>query len=161
MGFDVNSAKAAIESCMSEAQEMLRSPSKIDDLLISLEGALKQIPVAGDTLADIPLMISMVKSYITKEYTDVSMKVILTLVSAFIYLVKKKDIIPDSIPVAGQLDDFAALKLAMSFVKPELTAYAQWREARRTGTAAEPTREAKSEATGANDCVDPTEAAME
>ncbi len=133
MAFDLNSAKALIESGMSEAQDMLRDPIKIDNLMISVEDALKKIPVAGETLADIPLMISMVKSYITKEYTDVSLKVIITMVSTFIYFVKKKDLIPDTIPVAGQIDDLAVLKFAMSFVRPELDAYSQWRDARRAG----------------------------
>ncbi len=131
MGFDLNSVKALIESGMSEAQDMLRDPIKIDDLLIRLEEALKQIPVAGDTLADIPLLISLIKSYITKEYTEVSPKVIITAVSAFLYIVKKKDLIPDSIPLAGQIDDLAVLKFALSFVKPELDAYAAWRSAHR------------------------------
>ena len=161
MGIDISSARAAIESGMSEAQEMLRSPSSIDDLLISLEGGLKQIPVAGETLADIPLMISMVKSYITKEYTDVSMKVILVLVSSFIYFVKKKDIIPDSIPIAGQLDDFAILKFAMDFVKPELQAYSQWRDARRSAASAETTRAAQpSDSAEAAQSTDSTQTAQ-
>ncbi len=131
MAFDVNAARSMLESGMNEAQDLIRNPSKIDDLLIQMEDALRQMPVAGDTLADIPLMVSMIKSYITKEYTDVSLKVILTIVSAFVYMVKKKDIIPDNILIAGQIDDLAVLKVAMAFVKPELTAYSEWRNARR------------------------------
>ncbi len=145
MGFDLNNVKALIESGMSEAQDMLRDPIKIDDLLISLEGALKQIPVAGDTLADIPLLVSMIKSYITKEYTEVSPKVIITVISAFIYIVKKKDLITDTIPIAGQLDDLAVLKFALSFVRPELDAYAEWRDAYRAERATVNTTEAAPE----------------
>ncbi len=133
MGFDLNNVKAMVESGMSEAQDMLRDPIKIDNLLISLEEALKQIPVAGETLADIPLLVSLVKSYLTKEYTEVSPKVIITVISAFIYIVKKKDLIPDNILLAGQIDDLAVLKFALTFVKPELDAYAEWRAARRAG----------------------------
>ncbi len=135
MGFDLNSAKALIESGMSEAQDMLRDPIRIDDLLISLEDSLKLIPVAGETLADIPLTISLVKSYITKEYTEVSPKVVITLISTFIYIVKKKDLISDSIPFAGQVDDLAVLKLALTFVRPELDAYKEWRTAYRESKA--------------------------
>ncbi len=149
MGFDLNSAKALIESGMSEAQDMLRDPIRIDDLLISLEEALKLIPVAGETLADIPLTISLVKSYITKEYTEVSPKVVITLISAFIYIVKKKDLISDSIPFAGQVDDIAVLKLALTFVRPELDAYKEWRTAYRESKAVQNPNRAAEQADSA------------
>ena len=82
MTFDLNAAKQAIENGMGEAQELIKDPSRIDALLVSLETALKDVPVAGDILADIPLTVSMVKSYITKEYTEVSTKVMISLVCA-------------------------------------------------------------------------------
>jgi uncharacterized membrane protein YkvA (DUF1232 family) len=70
----------------------------------------------------------MVKSYISKEYTDVSAKVIITMISAFLYVVKRKDLIRDNIPFIGFLDDIAVLGVALTFVDPELKAYAEWRK---------------------------------
>ena len=70
----------------------------------------------------------MVKSYITKEYSDVSPKVIATMVAAFLYLVKKKDIIPDNIPVLGMADDLAVLGLALKLSEPELAAFKDFRD---------------------------------
>ena len=133
MTFDLNAAKQAIENGMGEAQELIKDPSRIDALLVSLETALKDVPVAGDILADIPLTISMVKSYITKEYTEVSPKVIISLVSAFVYLLKKKDLIPDSVPLVGRVDDIAVLGFALKFVEPQLKEYAAWRDAKAAG----------------------------
>jgi uncharacterized membrane protein YkvA (DUF1232 family) len=75
-------------------------------------------------------MISMVKSYITKEYTQVSPKVIATLVAGFIYVVKKKDLISDNIPVIGMTDDLGVLALALKFCEPELMAYKEFRDGR-------------------------------
>ena len=72
-------------------------------------------------------MISMIRSYITKEYTEVSPKVIATLVAAIIYLLKGKDLIPDNIPVLGYADDIAIFAAAFMLDEPELNAYAQWR----------------------------------
>ena len=119
---------ALLEDGIGQAKEMLKDTSKVDDLLLQLEAALKEIPEIGGVLSDIPVLIAMVKGYITKQYTEVSVKVILTIVSAFIYVVRKKDIIPDSIPVAGQLDDLAVLTFALKFVEPELNAYKEWRD---------------------------------
>ena len=126
--FNLDSAKAAIENGIAEAQEVIKNPSKVNDLLQQLEEKVKEIPAIGSTLADLPLMISMVKSYITREYTEVSPKVIATVVSAVIYVVKKKDLISDNIPVIGIVDDVAVITFALKFIEPELKAYSAWRD---------------------------------
>ena len=126
--FSAEKAKAILDGGMAKAEEMMKDPSKIDDLLKQLEVKLKDIPYAGSTLARVPLTISLVKAYITKQYTVVSPKVIATLVSAFIYLVANKDLIPDNVPVVGHLDDIAVLALALKFVDPELKAYEAYRD---------------------------------
>ena len=68
----------------------------------------------------------MVKSYVTKEYTEVSPKVVATVVAALLYLVKGKDLIPDNVPVLGLADDLAVVTAAMVINKPELEAFAAW-----------------------------------
>ena len=73
---------------------------------------------------------------VRKEYTNVSANVILAVVGSFIYLVKRKDLIPDSIPFIGVLDDVAVLGLALEMVKPELKAFRD-SKAERAAAAAE------------------------
>ncbi len=126
--FDTEKIKEVIENGKGQAQDLLNHPEKVDELLIKMEEELKEVPVGGQVLANIPLMISMVKSYISKEYTDVSAKVIITMISAFLYVVKRKDLIRDNIPFIGFLDDIAVLGVALTFVDPELKAYAEWRK---------------------------------
>ena len=121
-------AQEILENGMNKAEELLQDPSAMDDLLVKMENSVSDIPVAGSVLAQIPLMISMVKGYIQKTYTEVSPKVILTMVSAFIYIVKRNDLIPDKIPVIGKLDDIAVITLALKFVEPELEAFKTWRD---------------------------------
>ena len=48
---------------------------------------------------------------------------------AFLYLIKKKDLIPDSIPVIGIADDVAVLGLALKLVEQDVQAYREWRDA--------------------------------
>ncbi len=128
MNFSLDEAKKVIENGIAEAQELLKDPEKIDDLLRQMEEKLGEIPVAGSVLADVPQMIAMVKGYITKEYTAVSVKVIASLIAAFIYLIKRKDLIPDSIPLVGLVDDLAVLAAALLISEPELKAFAEWRD---------------------------------
>ena len=127
MEFGMDQARELLDRGISEAQEVIQNPSKVDELLIQLEDRLKAVPAIGDTLADLPLMIAMVKAWVTKEYTVVSPKVIACLVGAILYLLKKKDLIPDYIPIVGIADDLAVMGLALKLSEPELKAFAEWR----------------------------------
>ena len=126
--FSLDQAKEVIESGIASAQQMLSDTSEIDRLLKQLEENLRDVPKVGDTLADVPLMIAMVKGYITKQYTEVSPKVIATIVSAFVYFVKSKDLISDDLPLVGRLDDIAVLGLALKLCEHELKAFAAFRD---------------------------------
>ncbi len=126
----MNQAKALLADGIKQAEELVKNPSKVDDLLIQLEDRLREVPAVGQTLANLPLTIALVKSYITREYTEVSPKVILSLVGSFIYMVKKKDLVSDDLPVIGLADDIAVLALGLKSCEPELQAFAEWRSNR-------------------------------
>ena len=125
---DFEKAKEALQNFAGQAEELIKDPSKIEELLQQLEEKLKEVPTVGEGLSRLPLMISMIRSYITKEYTEISPKVIITLVAAIIYLLKGKDVIPDNIPVVGYADDLAVFVAAFMLDEAELNAYAQWRK---------------------------------
>lgn len=129
---EVNTEKAQglLDRGISEAQQLIQDSSKVDEVLMQLEQKLKEVPAIGKTLASVPLMISMIKAWITKEYTEVSPKVIACLVGAILYVVKKKDLIPDNIPIIGIADDLAVMGLALKMCKPELNAFSEWRDAK-------------------------------
>ena len=130
MNINMDQVKALLENSTSQAESILNDPSKVDDILLRLEEKLKEVPVIGETLSDLPLMIAMVKGYITKEYTQVSPKVIALMLGSFIYLLKKDDMISDKIPVLGIADDLAVLGLALKLSGKELTEFSDWRKAR-------------------------------
>ena len=121
-------AKELLDKGMEQAEVLLKNPSQFDELLQKVEAKLNEVPVIGETLADVPLMIAMVKAWITGEYREVSPKVIAYLAGSFIYLVKPGDLIPDSFPVIGIADDIAVIALALKLCEPELKAYSAFRE---------------------------------
>ena len=131
MDFSIDRAKELLESGIAEAQDLVQNPSGVDELLVQLENRLREVPAIGETLSDVPVMIAMVKGYITGEYQKVSPKVIATLVGSFIYLIRKKDIIPDYIPVIGIADDLAVLGLALNLCGPELAAFKEFRDGKK------------------------------
>ena len=124
---DFEKAKEALAGLTGQAEELIKDTGKLEALLQELEKKLQDVPTVGNALAKVPLMISLIRSYITKQYTNVSPKVILTLVAAIIYLLKGKDLIPDNIPVLGYADDIAVFAAAFMLDEPELKAYEQWR----------------------------------
>ena len=134
MDFSMEQAQEVLNKGIEEAESVISSPSKVDEILMQLEEKLKAVPVIGSTLSDLPLMIAMIKAWVKKEYTVVSPKVIACLVGAVIYLIKKKDLISDSIPIIGHVDDLAVLGLALKLSEKELKAFAEWRGEQAGGT---------------------------
>lgn len=135
MGIDMDQAKSVLENTAKQAEGILNDPSLVDNILIQLEEKLKQVPAIGETLSDLPLMIAMIKGYITKQYDQVSPKVIALMLGSFIYLVKKDDLLHDNIPVLGIADDIAVVGLALKLCNKELTDFSEWRKAQNGSTA--------------------------
>lgn len=133
--FSIEKAQEAIEGGIAQAQELMNDPAKVDDLLQQIQQQIANLPetVTG-ALGNIPLMASMVKSYVTKEYTEVSPKVVASVVAAFLYLVKQKDLIPDNVPVVGLVDDLAVVTAALKLNEPELEAFKAWQDANQSAT---------------------------
>ncbi len=124
---DFDKAKDLLNSFTGEAELLMKDPSRVEELLEKVEQKLKEIPAIGGALSRLPLMISMIRAYIRKEYDLVSVKVIITMLCAVIYLLKGKDLISDKTPILGYADDIAVMAAALYFVEPELNAYSQWR----------------------------------
>lgn len=134
MEFGLERAQEVLDNEIAEAEAVLNNPSRMDDILLQLEEKLKAVPVIGSTLSDLPLMIAMIKAWIKKEYTVVSPKVIACLVGAVLYLIRKKDLISDGIPIVGYADDLAVMGLALKLSEKELQAFSEWRKTRLEGT---------------------------
>lgn len=138
-------AKEVLEAGMKKADALLTDNDEINKLVAEVQEKVNTVPFLGDAIKDFPVMVSMVKGYVTKEYTDVSPKVVATIVSAFLYLVSRKDIIPDNVPVLGVLDDIAVVALALKFVEPELRAYQEWQGTKKLEAPAEEPTETPTE----------------
>lgn len=121
-------AKKALEGGFEEAKETLKDKNKMEALLQKAEAKLKEVPRVGNILAYFPIFVSLVRSYVAKEYTDISMSSIVAVVSAVIYVCSPIDLIPDIIPVFGYFDDAAVLAICFMWVKTDIDAYKKWRE---------------------------------
>ncbi|MDD3139717.1 MAG: YkvA family protein [Lachnospiraceae bacterium] len=118
-----------IEDNKSEAEDLLKDKKKLEHFLERLEKKLSKIPLAGKYLADVPVLISLVKAYADKEYTEVPIGTIIAIISALIYVLSPIDIIPDILPAIGISDDAAVVAFALKFVHDDVEEYRIWREA--------------------------------
>ena len=121
-------AQKELERGYDEAKKILNDKDRLERLLQRLEKKLKVIPMVGDMLANVPVMVSLVRSYIKKEYTDIPIGTIIAIISAVVYIVSPVDIIPDFIPGMGYLDDAAVVVACLKLVGGDVEEYVKWRD---------------------------------
>lgn len=123
-----DAAFAELGKGFKDAEKLLDDTDKLEELFQKLEHKLKVIPKVGNKLAIAASMASMVKSYVEKEYTEVPLGTIIAAISAIAYVVSPIDLIPDSIPVAGHLDDAGVVAVCLKLIESDLTDYIKWRK---------------------------------
>lgn len=112
----------------AEAEVLLQDEDKMERFLQRLEKKLRIVPLVGDRLAVVPVMVSLLKNYYKKEYTDIPIGTILAIISALLYFVSPIDIVPDSVPALGYFDDAAVVTACWMLVESDVKEYIQWRE---------------------------------
>ena len=116
-------AQKELEKGYENAAELLKNKDKMEEFLQNLEKKLEVIPVTGGTLSMIPTMISLIKSYIKKEYTNIPIGTIIAIISALAYFLSPVDFIPDALPGVGLVDDATVIAVCLKLVKSDLEDY--------------------------------------
>ena len=119
----------ALDENKEKAKAFLDDDEKMEGLFRDFEEKLKLIPKIGKRASDIAVMLSMLRAYIKKQYTDVSMGTILLAVGGLIYVVAPMDLVPDYILGAGFLDDAAVLGMILQALHLDLSKYKKWQVA--------------------------------
>lgn len=126
--FDEQKALEELKKGYEEAEKLLENEDKLEKFLQRLEKKLKIIPIAGDKLAVVPVMASLLKNYAKKEYTDIPIGTIIAIISALTYFVSPIDLVPDSTPVLGYFDDAAVVAACWKLVQSDVDEYVKWRK---------------------------------
>ena len=117
----------SIKDAMNKTKEYLKDPKGLETWLQKTETSLKDIPGIGEEASKIPLTVSMLRSYITGEYANISPKVLLSLALLILHFLRKRHLIPDKLPIVSQLDSIASVSILIKAIEPELNEYAAWR----------------------------------
>ena len=121
---------AAVDSKKAQAEYITNDEDAFAKFLKNIEETLKKIPNVGSLLSDIPLLVSLVKSYIDGEYKEIPYNSIVAVVATLLYVISPIDIIPDIIPVVGFADDAVAVAFCMKMIHDDLEKYKAWRDQR-------------------------------
>lgn len=117
-----------IKANSDEAKELLEDEDKMERFLQQLERKLRKFPKVGKYIASIPVLVSLVRSYVKKEYTDIPLGSMIAIVAGLIYFVSPIDLIPDTIPGVGYLDDAVVIAGILAMVKDDADQYEEWQK---------------------------------
>src|SRR5689334_3017871 len=76
------------------------------------------------------LLISLVKDYWSRAYRQVPYGTIAASAFSLIYVFNPLDLVPDVLPVIGQVDDVAVISACLLMIEHDLHKYRDWKKTR-------------------------------
>lgn len=127
-GQDEITQSAAFRNAVSEAASSANDPERLRKLLLDATEKINHIPRGpfAETWPYLMAMIRLIRAYHQGEYRDISSSHLHTMVAAIIYFVSPFDLIPDSVPVIGHIDDAMVVRLALKSVGADLDTFMAW-----------------------------------
>ena len=116
-----------IQKRFKKAEDLLKDDTRMEMFLEKIEKKTKWVPFLAQEFKNIPTMVSMVRSYWKGYYTKIPRRTILAIVSALIYFLSPIDIVPDWIPLLGQIDDAIVIATCWNLVNKDVEDYRQWK----------------------------------
>ncbi|MBK9306463.1 MAG: DUF1232 domain-containing protein [Nitrospira sp.] len=78
--------------------------------------------------SDLPLLGRLLKAWKRGSYRGLSVRTIVSLAAALLYIISPMDLLPDFIPGIGLLDDAAVLGLLLHSIAQDLAAFRVWEQ---------------------------------
>jgi len=123
---------AAFRKATAESESVVKDPERLRKLVGDAREKINHIPRGpfAETWPYLMAMIRLIRAFHQLEYRDISAQNLLVIVAAIIYFVSPFDVIPDSVPILGNIDDAFVVRLAMKSVSADLDAFMAWETSR-------------------------------
>ncbi len=79
-------------------------------------------------IEDARLLIAVVKDYWSGAYRKLPYGTVAAIVFTLIYVFNPLDLVPDFLPIIGEVDDAAVVTACLFLVERDLLAYKQWKQ---------------------------------
>jgi uncharacterized membrane protein YkvA (DUF1232 family) len=118
----------AFRKATEEAESYVNDPNRLLTLLLGAREKINHVPRGpfAETWPYLMAMIRLIRAYHHHDYRDVSSQNLLVVVAAMIYFVSPLDVIPDSVPILGHIDDAFVVRLALESVRADLDTFMAW-----------------------------------
>lgn len=81
----------------------------------------------GKFVDDFKLLIAVVRDYWKGRYKKIPFWTIAAIVATLLYVLNPFDLIPDFIPIVGQIDDAAVVAACLLMIRQDLHRYKKWK----------------------------------
>jgi uncharacterized membrane protein YkvA (DUF1232 family) len=81
----------------------------------------------GKFVDDFKLLMAVVKDYRRGKYRKIPFWTVAAIVGALLYVLNPLDLIPDFLPLVGQIDDAAVVAACLLMVRQDLHKYKKWK----------------------------------
>ncbi len=106
------------------------SDKDIENVLAKSEEIRKRFETGGPLgkfVDDFKLLIAVVKDYRRGKYRKIPFWTIAAIVGALLYVLNPLDLIPDFLPLVGQIDDAAVVAACLLMIRQDLHKYKKWK----------------------------------
>ncbi|MEO8665082.1 MAG: YkvA family protein [Ignavibacteria bacterium] len=107
--------KDDLNEIISEEKKIIKKSSRLD--LNRFDKFIKQIK----------LVLSLLRDFKNKSYTDIPWRSIALISAAILYFVNPFDVIPDILPVFGFTDDALLFAAVFKSIQDDLEKYSEWK----------------------------------
>ena len=116
-----------IENIIKKAEKILGNDPAVSSVV---DDAFKKLGTASELFYNIQdsllALARMLRSWIKRDYRDISPQALITALAALLYFVNPFDLIPDFIPIIGQLDDILILGYLLKVLNKEIERFITW-----------------------------------
>ncbi len=102
-----------------DIEDVIKKQSQIE---AKLKGPLKRF------LHDIKDLFSLLKDFSSGRYREVPWLTVAAVAAALLYILNPFDVIPDFIPVVGQIDDALVVSVCLYLIEEDLEKYRKWKK---------------------------------
>ncbi|HRH57941.1 MAG TPA: YkvA family protein [Chitinophagales bacterium] len=110
-----------------QAERIISSDTKVskllDEVFLKIGEATESFYKTQDNII---ALTRMVRSWAKGDYKNISTSSIIAVVAALIYFVNPLDLIPDFIPIIGQIDDIFIIGYLIKTVNKEIERFMAW-----------------------------------